>query len=383
MGHGPGVLGELGGAHDAHVVDALHGAGRHVLGEVLVAEDREALLERQLEPVAARHAVARPVVEVLVRDDAQDAVVVGVRGRRGLGQHAGRVEDVEALVLHGAHVEVGDGDDVVHVEVVLAAVRVLVPLHGALEGLEGPVELVGVLVLAPHAQVDLPPRGRRELAPDAAQVAGHQGEEVRGLLEGVLEGSPVAAVLGVALADLVAVAQQNGVLGLVGLHAARVGGHAVGPVVHVRDAPEALGLALRAHVARGLVEARQLRVLLGLDGHDGLELELAGRGRGDGQRLLAQLVLGLGQRLAVDLDRHEAQVLAVQDQRAAGRRLDLELGRHEGLISLNVEVQRDVGDGVGQRRVIFPEALHWRRGGDDAALRAAGAGTADAGRAAA
>ena len=44
-----------------HVLDALDGGGAHVGGELLVAEDGEALLERELEPVLARHAVARPV----------------------------------------------------------------------------------------------------------------------------------------------------------------------------------------------------------------------------------------------------------------------------------------------------------------------------------
>ncbi len=72
--HGAGVLGELGGAQHAHVLDALDGAGRglarQVLAELLVAENGEAFLQAQLEPVAAGHAVAGPVVEVLVADHA-------------------------------------------------------------------------------------------------------------------------------------------------------------------------------------------------------------------------------------------------------------------------------------------------------------------------
>ena len=47
-----------------------------------VAEDGEALLERELEPVAARDAVAGPVVEVLVRDDPLHPLEVEVRGCR-------------------------------------------------------------------------------------------------------------------------------------------------------------------------------------------------------------------------------------------------------------------------------------------------------------
>eukprot|EP00965_Chrysotila_dentata_P155076 5123851-Pleurochrysis_carterae.AAC.2 len=73
MRHWAAVLQKLSGAHDAHVLDALDGLGGHVGREVLVAEDGEPLLERQLEPVAARDAVAAPVVEVLVRNHALHA----------------------------------------------------------------------------------------------------------------------------------------------------------------------------------------------------------------------------------------------------------------------------------------------------------------------
>ena len=106
-------------------------------GELLVAEDREAFLEAELEPVAAGDAVAGPVVEILVRDDGldRDEVVVG-RGL-GRGQHVLVVEDVEALVLHRAHVEVGHGDDHEDVEIVFAAERLLVPAHRALERVHG------------------------------------------------------------------------------------------------------------------------------------------------------------------------------------------------------------------------------------------------------
>ena len=70
MGEGARVLGELVRAQRAHVVDALDRPRALVGGELLVAEDRQAFLEAELEPVAAGDAVAGPVVEILVRDDA-------------------------------------------------------------------------------------------------------------------------------------------------------------------------------------------------------------------------------------------------------------------------------------------------------------------------
>jgi hypothetical protein len=88
VGHGAGVLGELHGAQHAHVADALDraraGGAGHVHAELLVAEDRQAFLQRELEPVAAGDAVAGPVVEVLVADHALDGLEVGVGGGGGL-----------------------------------------------------------------------------------------------------------------------------------------------------------------------------------------------------------------------------------------------------------------------------------------------------------
>jgi hypothetical protein len=99
--------------------DAFHAPAAHVARELLVPEHRQALFERELEPIAARHAVAGPVVKVLVRDDALDGAVVHVGRRRGRRQHKPAVEKVQRLVLHRAHVEIVHGDDVEQVEVVL------------------------------------------------------------------------------------------------------------------------------------------------------------------------------------------------------------------------------------------------------------------------
>src|SRR5690606_765408 len=69
VGLGPGVLGELALPQRAHVSNALHAGAAPVAGEALVAVDGQALLQGELEHVAAGDAVAGPVVEVLVGDD--------------------------------------------------------------------------------------------------------------------------------------------------------------------------------------------------------------------------------------------------------------------------------------------------------------------------
>ena len=115
VGHGAGVFRELCGAQHAHVFNALdgarRGAARHVLAEFLVAEHRQALFERELEPVAAGDAVARPVMEVFVPHHAFNVGEIGVGGGGFAGQNVLGVEDVQALVFHGAHVEVAGGND--------------------------------------------------------------------------------------------------------------------------------------------------------------------------------------------------------------------------------------------------------------------------------
>ena len=94
VGHRACVFGELELAQLAHVLDALDcargrlaraagagvGAARHVHAEFLIAENGQAFLQAELEPVAAGDAIAGPVVKVLVADDALDAGVVGVGG---------------------------------------------------------------------------------------------------------------------------------------------------------------------------------------------------------------------------------------------------------------------------------------------------------------
>ena len=58
---------------------------------------------------------------------------VTIGGGFGIRKHEFGVEDVEALVLHRAHVEVAHRHDVELIEVVFQAVALLIPEHGALE----------------------------------------------------------------------------------------------------------------------------------------------------------------------------------------------------------------------------------------------------------
>ena len=195
VGHGTGVFGELGGAQRHHVVDALDRAGagggglvhalrHHVGAEFLVAEDGQAFLQAELEPVAAGDAVAGPVMEILVADDRFDAFIVGVGGGLGVGQHIGRVEDVQALVLHRPHVEVVHGHDHEAVQVQLQSEAGLVPAQRAHQRIQGPFGLVFRAGIAVDLQQHVAAAGGAHGGFAVRELARDQREQVAGLGEG-------------------------------------------------------------------------------------------------------------------------------------------------------------------------------------------------------
>ena len=368
--HRPGVLGELGGAQAAHLLDALHRARIHVGAEFLVAEDREAFFQRELKPVAARDAVAGPVVEIFVGHDAVDVVEIGVGRGVGAGQHVLRVEDVEALVLHRAHVEVADRDDHVVVEVHLQAEHVLVPLHALLERLHGEGALVELAGLDEDGECHRASRPRDEAVFELVELRGNEREEVRRLRERVFPPGPMPSAMRgaqqvdagpavfrrgglhargrvhlVAAPDSIAVRQQDRKAVVVGADRRRVARHHVGPVDHVRDAPEAFRLALGEESVLRSEKAHQRRVVPRADAHSGVERERVGH-VGDGQMRIVERVLARVERPAIERHRLQRQPFAVEHERrgssgggaiAANR----QSRAHVRVIVANVEVELD------------------------------------------
>ncbi len=364
MGERPGILAELGGAQGAHVGDALHRGRALVHREFLVAIDRQPFLQRQLEPVAAGHPVAGPVVEILVGDDGFDALVVGIGGRLGARQHVFGVEDVQPLVLHRPHVEIRHGGDVEHVEVVFQAEHLLVPRHRGLERAHGVIAAVLVALADPDRQRDLAARFRDETIVQGDQIAGDQGEQVAGLGMRVGPDDAVAPVgQGLGRAGI-AVRQHDRAGGGIGGEGDGEAGHHVGAVGEPGDAAEALGLALGEEGAVREVEAGELGVGCGVD--DGLDLEHAGLGRFvDHQGVALQPPAVGAEGRAVERDRADGLAGAVEPQGGGGVGVlvaaQREAGAHHG--GVRVEVEREVHrvDQPGGRAVVT-EAGFARRG---------------------
>src|SRR5690606_40050320 len=74
-----------------------------------------------------------PYTTLFRSNDALDGVVIGVGGRVGPGKDQLVVEDIEALVLHRAEIEIADGDDVEHIQIIFTAEAAFVPGHGRSE----------------------------------------------------------------------------------------------------------------------------------------------------------------------------------------------------------------------------------------------------------
>ena len=173
VGHRPGIFGKLGRAQNLDIFDSGHRLRCHIGAELLVSENREPFFQGQLKPIATGHAVPRPVVKILVPDDALDSFIVGVRRGIGQRQHVFRVEYVEALVLHRPHIEIVDGHNHVDIKIVFEAKNFFVPRHGALEGRQSVLTLLDILGLDPNFQQHLTATSGGKGAPMRAQVPRH------------------------------------------------------------------------------------------------------------------------------------------------------------------------------------------------------------------
>src|SRR5262245_23851674 len=247
MGQRSAVLGELSGLQVAYVANALH-RGRALIGaEFLVAKDRQPLLEAELKPVAAGDAIAGPVVEVLVRNHALDVGEALVAGGFRRGQHQGIVEDVEPLVLHRAHIEVGDGHDVEDVEIIFAPEALLVPTHGSLQRVHGPAATVLLAGLNVNLERNFATRGGAKFGGQVRQITANQREQVARLRIGIAPDRVVAlAARADAVFDRIAVGEQDRRLAALGLDARGVGRQHVGAIEEIGDAAKTLRLALCA-----------------------------------------------------------------------------------------------------------------------------------------
>ena len=359
--HGAGVFGELGGAQHPNVFNAFdrpgRGGGAQILGKLLIPEHRQALLEAELKPVLAGDSVACPVVEILVPHHAFDVGVVGVCGGGRVGQHIFGVENVQALVLHGAHVEVAGGHDHEALQVQLQAEAGLVPGHRGHERVHGMLGFVHVASPDIDLQHMFFAGARQDALLAAHQLACHQRKQVAGFFVRVDPGGKVAALvarpLQRALRHQVAVGQKHGVLLPVSPQGNGVAGHHVRAVQKIGNAPKTLGLTLGKKRTLAQIQTGQASVFGGCAGGKYLQLKAALGGQAVQHQLL---VLDLeGGSLAVDQHAGQVEVFAVEFERL-GRHIGVaaqhHFVEHPGFGGVQVKTQVDRVHPVGRGGVI-------------------------------
>ncbi len=129
----------------------------------------------------------------------------------------------------------------------------------------------------------------------------------------------------------IAVGEQHRRFVFVGFDAGGVDRHHVRPVEEVGDAAKTLGLALRAIGVAGAVKPHELGIAGWIDDGFDVELERPVRRLRDGEPLGRGDEVFRRQRLAVERERDELQLLAVEHERrrrARGVGLEPEFGAH-------------------------------------------------------
>ena len=192
-----------------------------------------------------------------------DRCVVVVRCGHWGRHHVAGIEDVEAFILHGAEVEVVGRHDHEAVEVKFEPEAFLIPEDGLLKAREGPGALFVVLFVRPDLQQAFVAVFKRYFFTAVDERARDERKEVTRLFVRVFPPYPVAAFGFFAAVDEVAVAEEHGVSGFVGVNRDREAAHDVGAIRPVRDGAEALRLTLTHEGAAAHVDAGEIRIFRG------------------------------------------------------------------------------------------------------------------------
>ena len=188
------VFGKLVLAQQADVFDAAHGTAGAVAGKFLVAEHGQPFFQRKLEPVAAGHAVARPVVEILVSDHGFDAFEIGIGGGAAVSKDELGVKDVQTLVFHRAHIEIAHGDNHENIQVVFQTEARFVPLHSVFQRFHGKADLGLVRFGGVKLDFDVSAAHGSETVFRDRQVARDQSKQIARFGKRVFPFHPMATV---------------------------------------------------------------------------------------------------------------------------------------------------------------------------------------------
>ena len=181
-------------AQHTDIVDTAHHAAGPVAGKLLIAEYGQTFFQRQLEPIAAGHAVARPVVEIFVTDHRFNAFKVSIGRGTAVGQHELGVENIQTFVFHRAHIEIAHGNDHENIQVVFQAEARFVPFHRIFQRFHGKTDFRFVCLSGVELDFDFTTAHGRKIIFRYRQIACHQSKEVARLGKRVFPFHPMTAV---------------------------------------------------------------------------------------------------------------------------------------------------------------------------------------------
>mmetsp|Transcript_7593 Transcript_7593/g.46753 ORF Transcript_7593/g.46753 Transcript_7593/m.46753 type:complete len:207 (-) Transcript_7593:668-1288(-) len=185
MGQRRSIFCKLPGPQQGHILNSLHRARVQVTGKLLVPEHRKSFFQTQLKPIPQSHTIACPIVEVLMPDNTFDSFVVHVCCRLGCAEDVLGIEDVQALVLHGSHVEIIHCNNIEQVQIVFQTKAFLIPLHGFDQGIHCMLCLICIVSLGPNSKRDFLSIHCDECFFFGNKIPGHEREQVAWFFEGI------------------------------------------------------------------------------------------------------------------------------------------------------------------------------------------------------
>ena len=212
-------------------------------------------------------------MKILVADHAFNIAVILVGGGGRAGQHVLGVENIQALVLHGTHVEVRGGDHHEAFQVKAQAEARFVPSDAGHQRLHGVICFIKIARAHINLQQVFCAVARRDALFAAHQFAGYQGKQITGFVVRVYPFCKMPAVFQMALLDQVAVGQQHRKIGFVGAQRDGEQRHHIRAIQEITDASETLGFALREERILADVQAGELGVLRRIAGGENFQLE--------------------------------------------------------------------------------------------------------------
>ena len=222
-------------------------------------------------------------MEVLVGDHRLDPLKTHVRRDVGVRQHAGGVEDIQTLILHGSHIEIVHRYDVVELKVIFETIDLLVPSHRCLQRVHRMIAVADIFLLHPNVQIDRFTRACNKLIANALEIPCHHGEQVTGFGERVVPDGSVTTALKFLFADQITVAEQNGAGLAAGLEGHCIHRENIRPVRKIRNLAKSFRLALCAVGALRAIKPLQRGVVLRAD------INAGAKGASIGHRLDHQL----------------------------------------------------------------------------------------------